>query len=79
MNDLMRQVLMQQAMDHGTIHNAGPAPVIAGAAAGGFAGAMLMPHSTDTGEVQTRIKGGRTMEPIEGAGAIKGMGRGGRR
>ena len=79
MNDLMRQVLMQQAMDHGTLHNAGPGATVAGAVGGGLAGAMLAPHSTDTTEVQREIKGGRTMEPIESAGAIKGMGHTGRR
>lgn len=72
MNDLMRQVLMQEAMDHGTLHNAGPG-IVAGAVGGAFAGSMLAPHSADTTEVQRDIKGGRTMEPIEGAGAIKGM------
>ena len=76
MNDLMRQVLMQQAIDHGTIHNAGPAPTLLGAAGGAFAGAMLAPHSTDTPSMPSNVSGGRTMEPIEGAGAIKGMGRG---
>ena len=78
MNDLMRQVLMQQAMDHGTLHNALPGQAL-GVAAGAYAGQMLARHSSDTPEVQTNIKGGRTMEPIEGAGAIKGMARGGRR
>jgi len=78
MNDLMRQVLMQQAMDHGTLHNATPG-IAAGIGGGALAGYMLTPHSSDTVEVQRQVKGDRTMEPIEGAGAIKGMNSRGRR
>ena len=78
MNDLMRQVLMQEAMGHGQLHNATPG-IAAGIAGGALAGYMLTPASSDSGEVQRDIKGGRTMEPIEGAGAIKGMSKNGRR